>query len=414
MAVKWGLEQIEIMTDSATVYGWLGSVLFDRSMIRTKGMHEMLVKRRLNVIADTCKEFNLNVSVVWVQSSKNKADGLTRVRKKWLVLAAGGQGVSAVGMDMKAFVRQIHEKHHLGVDRNLHLVRRRYPQVSQDIVAELVRSCVACSSIDPAPVQWERGDLEVKECWRRLAVDVTHFQGSCYLSLIDCGPSRFVIWRRLKDESAESVAFQLLQIFRERGPPEQLLMDNGLCFRSATVKDLLRDWCVEPVYRCAYRPAGNGIVERVHRTIKRMAARSRGDPLDMVFFYNVTPRSGEHTVPSCGISRYTWRVPCVIPPGEVPAAAPVAGEWKEGDKVFVKPANARCTTPWTIGWVTAVNSNRSLEVNGIPRHVGDVRRVPGEETDESPGEPSAVAGAIARSQRSRRRPQFYGQNVYDF
>ena len=288
--------------------------------------------------------------------------------------------------------------------------------MSRDLVADSIKSCVTCSSIDPSPVQWKRGDLEVDECWHRLAVDVTHFDGRCYLSIIDCGPGRFVIWRRLKDESADSVVLQLLQIFREHGPPKQLLMDNGLCFRSATMKDLLRDWRVEPIYRCAYRPAGNGIVERIHRTIKRMAARTRGDPLDMVYYYNVTPRNGadERTLPSCSIFRYSWRVPCVASPEEEAESTPVTDEWKRGDKVFVKPPNARCTTPWTIGWVTAVNSHLNLDVNGVPRHVSDVRRVPDEEADERPMQSREETGVEARPQRSRRRPQFYGQNIYDF
>ena len=50
--------------------------------------------------------------------------------------------------------------------------------------------------------------------------------------------------------------------------------------------------------------------------------------------------------------------------------------WKEGDKVFVKPPHARCTNPWTIGWITDVNSDLSVDINGVPRHASDVRCVP--------------------------------------
>ena len=84
----------------------------------------------------------------------------------------------------------------------------------------------------------------------------------------------------------------MAEIFRERGPPNELLYDNGKCFRSDKLQHLCSTWNVVVRYRCAYRPSGNGIVERNHRTIKRMAARTKGDVLDMVFYYNITPKNG--------------------------------------------------------------------------------------------------------------------------
>ena len=55
-----------------------------------------------------------------------------------------------------------------------------------------------------------------------------------------------------------------------------------------------------------YRPSGNGIVERNHRTIKCMAERTRSSPLDMVFWYNMAPREGSDgpTAPSAVVSKY--------------------------------------------------------------------------------------------------------------
>ena len=68
LAVKWGLKKIDLLTDSATVLGWLKSVFLDTHTIRTRGMNEILVKRRLAVIKDVCSEFNLEVAVRWVAS----------------------------------------------------------------------------------------------------------------------------------------------------------------------------------------------------------------------------------------------------------------------------------------------------------------------------------------------------------
>lgn len=52
--------------------------------------------------------------------------------------------------------------------------------------------------------------------------------------------------------------------------------------------------------------------------------------------------------------------------------------WTKG---FVKPPDARCTTRWKNGVVTAIPSERSAEVGGIPRHIADVRTVPDSDED---------------------------------
>ena len=45
-----------------------------------------------------------------------------------------------------------------------------------------------------------------------------------------------------------------------------------------------------------------------------------------------------------------------------------------GDKVWVKPHGARCTSLWNPGIVTKVNSEHKVEVDGVPRHACDMRR----------------------------------------
>ena len=54
-------------------------------------------------------------------------------------------------------------------------------------VRRVVKVCQVCQSIDPAPVKWARGELNVDEIWRRVGMDVTHVNGYHYLIVIDCG-----------------------------------------------------------------------------------------------------------------------------------------------------------------------------------------------------------------------------------
>ena len=80
------------------------------------------------------------------------------------------------------------------------------PQVPRSLIKEVVRQCVECNSIDPEPVRVCPGSLNVPQVWRRLAIDVTHVENEQFLSIIDCGPSRFGIWRRLSSEEAGTVS----------------------------------------------------------------------------------------------------------------------------------------------------------------------------------------------------------------
>ena len=121
-------------------------------------------------------------------------------------------------------------------------------------------------------------------------MDVTHLGGRHYLTLIDCGPSRFAIWRPLSCQDAASIVRQLETVFCERGAPVELLTDNATNFSGETFSRFTERWGVRMRFRCAYVPAGNGIVERSHRTIKRIAARTRCSVMEAVYWYNVTPK----------------------------------------------------------------------------------------------------------------------------
>ena len=61
-------------------------------------------------------------------------------------------------------------------------------------------------------------------------MDVTHFKNQLYLTLIDCGPSRFALWKLLQCQDSAIVIKQLEAVFCERVPPSELLTDNGVAF----------------------------------------------------------------------------------------------------------------------------------------------------------------------------------------
>jgi hypothetical protein len=445
--IKWELKSMKVMTDSATVYGWVKSVIKDSKRPKVGGLGELLTRRRLSMIAELIELYDLHVEVVLVKSEANLADALTRVPKKWLKPLAQVVSVGCVGGYSIEAVRDLHDTNHLGVERTFYLSRCKWGDaVQKDDVIQAVKECQVCRRVDPAPVRWEHGELSVDEKWFRLASDITHYGGSPYLTLIDCGPSRFSIWRQLTNETTEAVIKLLGQIFNERGPPKELLTDNGPCYVSERFRGFMAKWNVDHIFSCAYKKQGNGIVERQHRTIKRMVARSGGSVQDMVYWYNFSAKVDGST-PAESIYQYGGQsLPDVTGNSFRRQRDTHLNPFSVGDSVYVKPPGARCTTTWPTGEVTAIISNTAVKVGSTPRHVSDLRLcqhfsptneengqsiqgaidyelvdLGGEDaSDDDAGQHGSVSDASDNESvgeqdqaRARNPPQRFGNNIYD-
>ena len=155
------------------------------------------------------------------------------------------------------------------------------------------------------------------------------------------------------------------------------------------MQEFCKLWKISLTFRCAYKPSGNGIVERNHRTIKRMSARC-GKSIDYcVFWYNITPHDSKAILSSSKLISSEWKNPFL----EVEVNSEIDDfqesdkrAYSVGDKVWVKPHRARCTSLWNPGIVTKVKSEHNMEVDGVPRHVCDMGRRwadEGEPDDES-------------------------------
>ena len=298
MAVKWGVKSLKVFTDSATVHSWLSTLLTKDRKIRVSGLSEMLVRRRIELLSETLTAYGVDWSINFVPSSKNKADCLTRVPKEWLKRPVASTAIVSESCPADV-VRRVHNMIHRGVETTLHFSREVCPEVTREIVQSVVRQCDTCKSIDPSPAKWNCGVLDTEEDWFRLAIDVTHTNdGKKYLTAIDCGPSRFAIWREISCESGEIISKELSQVFSGFGPPDEILCDNAKSFKCKPMNDLCNRWRVKLVLRCAYRPSGNGIVERHHRTIKTMHARTKKPIQECIYWYNMSPLSNGDAMPA--------------------------------------------------------------------------------------------------------------------
>ena len=201
--------------------------------------------------------------------------------------------------------------HHMGVERTLYLVQKVDPHIKQEEVQKVVKKCVRCQSIDPAPNLHDPGEIWTSKNWTRLTIDITHYCGGAYLSIIDCGPGRLAIWRELHAESASAVAEELEKVMLECGPVMEVIMDNGTVFRSEIFQAMLKKWKIRSYYQAADRPGGNGIVERHHRTVEAIAERGGISPEEATFWYNMAPKVGQRndTMPHRSVCNYECRHP---------------------------------------------------------------------------------------------------------
>jgi hypothetical protein len=292
-------------------------------------------------------------------------------------------------------VQAIHDRCHFGVDRTLQLAHEQFgSSVSKKMVKKVVSRCDRCARIDPAiTFRWDQGSITGQRVWQRWATDFTHVDGVSYLTVIDV-VSGFTMWRRVRKESASEVTSCLLQLFAELGPPESLISDNGTVFQSRAVALLLQRWEVTQEFACAYRAKGNGVIERVHRTVKRSVRRTNGSSSveEVIFWYNNT--SGKHLVSPyelvfCARSRKpgisATRMHITRP--KIPSESDDNKAYQDvtrnpfvpGEKVYLRHPDGRCDREWSGPHaVTSVTSSVSVIVNndGIPRHISHVRKVP--------------------------------------
>lgn len=390
MAIKWNFREIELRTDSSVVCGWLSSTVNKTHRVKTHGMSEMLIRRRLELVRDLIETYEMKVQIKLVKTTENMADEMTRLPKNYHSLqVVHSHGLLALCKDDRKVISDVHKNTcHMGVERTRELVLNILPYVTYQQVDSVVRECEMCQRIDPpSRVRLERGTLQTESVWQRLALDITYYCNAAYLTIIDCC-SRYTIWKRLKSECVSSIKHALESVFVEFGPPHAILSDNAPVFMSHEFECFLKEWNVGGDRCCAYRHQGNGICERIHRTIKRMAERSDRNIGKAVFWYNVTTSQATGEIPFAGVFRAKPALPGLVSTRKE-VSTKLCSEWSDvgegtsiessvspGDFVYLKPRDGRCTSTWTGPHRVESSTERRVELSdGVSRHISHVRPV---------------------------------------
>ena len=139
-------------------------------------------------------------------------------------------------------IKDIHvQSGHPGIKRMLHVMRRINPAAAK---AEIKQVYEMCQSIDLAPARQWKEQLEASDAWQWVGMDIAHYGGNYFLTLIDCGPTCFTIWRPLACQDLASILWQLSFAFYKKGALEEILADNDTTFCSQQVRQFLYEWGV--------------------------------------------------------------------------------------------------------------------------------------------------------------------------
>ena len=116
-------------------------------------------------------------------------------------------------------------------------------------------------------------------------------------------------------------------------------------------------------------------MERRHHSVKRIAARKRCSVTEAVYWYNIAPKDGADPSTSPANRLYSYNVHVYGIDHTSPEEPSGTGNpYKVGDAVWVRPPSNRCDTRFFPGTVTNVTSDLAVEVNGVSRHICDLRR----------------------------------------
>ena len=177
--------------------------------------------------------------------------------------------------ETKDVLLRMHQDGHLGIKKTLEMFRGRFKGVNDYSLCEtVVKSCPSCQkATDYKPRKKVTGHINSERPWDLLSVDIvgplprTKEGRRFILTIIDCF-SRYTILVPLKDHTAVTVGKALYEnVIGYFGVPRGILSDRGAEFRSQVWEEMLKLMDIQPHRTSPYYPQGNGMIERMHRTL---------------------------------------------------------------------------------------------------------------------------------------------------
>ena len=165
---------------------------------------------------------------------------------------------------------------HQGHDKTLQKLRLSayWVGMSSD-VAEHCMKCTVCQQAKlPTPVKAPLMSLPMGSPWEMLVVDVLEIplslNGNRYLLVVQ---DYFTKWAEafpMPDQTARRITDILINLCARMGLPRIIHSDQGRNFESTILHQTLQAFGITKLHTTAYHPQGDGMVERLNRSILQM------------------------------------------------------------------------------------------------------------------------------------------------
>ena len=162
---------------------------------------------------------------------------------------------------------------HFGINRTVERLRNRFfwPNVHQS-VQNFVQTCRTCSLVKPKYIDPTSMPMLAKAPMEVVACDfigpLPSDSGFQYALVIIDVYSRYPMLYPLRNLETRTLISKMKNFFSFFGFPNALLSDKGSQFESKEFKMFLDSYNIKKLSTNAYHPNGNGVCERVNRTLK--------------------------------------------------------------------------------------------------------------------------------------------------
>jgi len=176
-----------------------------------------------------------------------------------------------VPSSLRQTVLAIAHANHLGINKTKALLRSKvwWPTISHDIEA-MVRSCSACTRVQPASKPEPLTMSIMPEAWAKLNLDLCGPMpdGWSIIGIIDAGtrwPEVFFV----KSTTTSVITRKLTELFVNKGRPLEIVTDNGPQFTSLEFAQYCKRWGIKHHPVTPYYPQANSEIERFFKTVMK-------------------------------------------------------------------------------------------------------------------------------------------------
>lgn len=184
--------------------------------VSTKTASEMLVRRRQETLVNV---YSLVVDVTLVKSSKKKQTE-TRIPQKWLQVTNPKPKLNPYWYHQRWNWDQLYYTRIVGIPgakRTIYFVRIVGSFTYEKSIRSTIKTYSKCRVIDASLICWKKRKLVISRMWHKFVLGIIHYGGTYFLSLIDCGTTRFTIG--LYPQDFATVMRQSKALFLDRSPP---------------------------------------------------------------------------------------------------------------------------------------------------------------------------------------------------